>query len=139
MYFPICARKIHIVNPHIWHKDMKLAFYMRIWTVINENSICQQFILWPVKTDHSWIIIKMYKKCMLICMGKHLLQVLSSEPSEQSRFWSHIHANGIHSPVAFLHVNSSGEQTLASIYGKKFYSWKFEINFSAKLNNLLGK
>jgi len=45
-----------------------------------------------------------------------LLHADSSDASEQSRFWSHIHANGIHSPVALRHVNSSDEQTLTPVF-----------------------
>lgn len=43
-----------------------------------------------------------------------LLHAASSDPSVQSSFWSHIHANGMHSPSLFLQANSSDEHVLCS-------------------------
>lgn len=44
----------------------------------------------------------------------YLLHEDSSDPSLQSLFWSHIQANGIHSPLLLRHVKSSDEHVLVS-------------------------
>lgn len=46
---------------------------------------------------------------------KSLLQDASSDPSEQSRLWSHIQPNGIHSPGVVRHVNSSAVHIFVSV------------------------
>lgn len=53
-----------------------------------------------------------------------LLHAASSDPSVQSLFWSHIHANGIHSPSLFLQANSSDEHVLCS-EKEKIFSMSF--------------
>lgn len=47
-------------------------------------------------------------------MKQYSLHDDSSDPSVQSLLPSHIHANGIHSPLLLRHVKSSDEQTFVS-------------------------
>lgn len=46
---------------------------------------------------------------------EYSLQDISSDPSAQSRFWSHIQPSGMQLPVPLRHVNSSDEHTLLSV------------------------
>lgn len=64
-----------------------------------------------------------------------LLQDASSDPSEQSRLWSHIQPNGIHSPGVPRHVNSSAVQIFVSAI-KVWIKWK---NVFIPLNQIINK
>lgn len=50
---------------------------------------------------------------------KALLQLFSSDASEQSGLSSHIHVSGTHSPLELRHVNSSGPHVRFSETEKK--------------------
>lgn len=58
-----------------------------------------------------------------------LLHAASSDPSVQSLFWSHIHANGIHSPSLFLQANSSDVHVLCSEKEENIFDFR-----SVKMN-----
>lgn len=47
---------------------------------------------------------------------KYSLHVASSDPSLQSLFPSHIHVNGMHSPLLLRQAKSSDEQAFLSLF-----------------------
>lgn len=65
-------------------------------------------LMTPLKTQDLIMIQQTEMKNL------YLLHEDSSDPSLQSLFWSHIQANGIHSPLLLRHVKSSDEHVLVS-------------------------
>lgn len=67
----------------------------------------------------NWIVINTCTQRPLAQVNSSERQValhrLSSDPSEQSEFWSQTQDIGMHSPSELLHVNSSGVQTCFSV------------------------
>lgn len=66
---------------------------------------------------------------------QYSLHEASSDPSVQSLFPSHIHANGMHSPLLLRHVKSSDEQTFVS---ECILRIRREMNFKNCVSEIYG-
>ena len=131
-----------MIKPHLFIKlrlpshstELLSVAYIYIYSTFNVHPITNA--MWNVSGFYdshlSNIVIKldftpmnyimMKNKIKMDSSSRYSLHDVSSDPSVQSLFPSHIHANGMHSPLLLLHVKSSDVHTFASAWITIFLS-----------------